>query len=110
MKLAEHFDPRIGVCVDVGHTRRMNVSPADAIRACAPRLYDVHLKDVAILDRPNNGIEIGRGLLDIPGILKALLEVKFAHHAGVEFEKDPRDVLPGLSESVGHLRGVIRCL
>ena len=89
---------------------RMKVDPAEAIRACAPRLYDVHLKDVAILDRPNNGVEMGRGLLDVRAILQALLDVKFAHHAGIEFEKDPRDVLPGLAESVGYLRGVMSCV
>jgi sugar phosphate isomerase/epimerase len=51
----------------------MNVDPAEAIRACAPRLYDVHLKDLAILDRPNNGVEMGRGVLDLRAILKALV-------------------------------------
>lgn len=110
MKAAEKFDERIGVCVDVGHTARMKVDPAGAIRTCAPRLYDVHLKDVAILDRPNNGVEIGRGLLDVPAMMRALVDVKFAYHAGIEFEKDARDPLPGLAESVGCLRGVMACL
>jgi sugar phosphate isomerase/epimerase len=110
MTAAEPFDERIGVCVDVGHTARMKLDPADAIRQCARRLYDVHLKDVAILDRPNNGVEMGRGLLDLPAILKALLDVKFAHHAGIEYEAQARDPLPGLAESVGYLRGVMRSM
>jgi sugar phosphate isomerase/epimerase len=108
MKAAERFDERIGVCVDVGHTARMKENPAETIRACAPRLYDVHLKDIAIVDRPNNGVEMGRGLLDLPAIMKALVEVKFAHHAGIEFEKDAKDPLPGLAESVGYLRGIMK--
>jgi sugar phosphate isomerase/epimerase len=106
-KAVDKFDERIGVCVDVGHTARMMEDPAQAIRTCAPRLYDVHLKDVAILDRRNNGVEMGRGLLDLPAIMQALLDVKFAYHAGIEYEKDANDALPGLAESVGYLRGVM---
>ena len=86
MKAAEKFDERIGVCVDVGHTARMKVDPAEAIRKCAPRLYDVHLKDLANLDRPNNGVEMGRGVLDVRAMLQALLDIKFAYHAGIEYE------------------------
>jgi sugar phosphate isomerase/epimerase len=107
---AEKFDPRIGLCIDVGHTARMNVDPAEAIRKCAPRLYDVHLKDIAELSTRNNGVEMGRGLLNIRAMLQALLDIKFAHHAGFEYEKDAKDPLPGLAESVGYARGVMACL
>ena len=41
------LDERIGVCIDVGHTARCGVDPVQAIRRCAPRLYDVHIKDLA---------------------------------------------------------------
>jgi sugar phosphate isomerase/epimerase len=107
MNAAEKYDQRIGVCVDVGHTARMKIDPADAIRKCAPRLYDVHLKDLAILDRPNNGVPMGRGVLDVRSMLRALLDINFAHHAGIEYEDLAKDPLPGLAESVGYLRGVM---
>jgi inosose dehydratase len=110
MKLAENFDERIGVCVDVGHTARMKVDPAEAIRQCAPRLYDVHLKDLSILEHPNNGVEIGRGVLDVRAMLQALLDINYAYHAGIEYEAQAKDPLPGLAESVGYLRGVLACL
>jgi inosose dehydratase len=110
MKAAEKFDERIGVCIDVGHTARMKVDPAEAIRKCASRLYDVHLKDVAEISRRNSELEIGRGLLDVRTMLKALLDIKFSHHVGIEHEKDARDPLPGLAESVGYVSGVLSCL
>jgi inosose dehydratase len=110
MKSVEQFDERIGVCVDVGHTARAGVDPAEAIRKCAARLYDVHLKDVANLARRDAEVEIGRGLLDTRAILKALRDIQFAHHIGIEHEKDARDPLPGLAESVGHVRGVLACI
>jgi len=96
--------------VDVGHTARMNVDPAESIRKCAPRLYDVHLKDLAILDRPNNGVAMGRGVLNVRAMLQALLDIKYAYHAGIEYEDFAKDPLPGLAESVGYMRGVVSCL
>lgn len=110
MKVIENHDQRIGLCIDVGHTARAGVDPAEAIHKCAARLYDAHLKDEAVLERKNNPVEIGRGVMDIRAIVKALVDVKFNGHAGIEYEKDAKDPLPGLAESVGYLRGVMGCL
>jgi sugar phosphate isomerase/epimerase len=107
---AEKFDERIGLCIDVGHTARMKIDPAEAIHKCAPRLYDCHLKDIAEISTRNNGVEMGRGILNIRAMLQALLDIKFAHHAGFEYEKDGKDPVPGLAESVGYSRGVMSCL
>jgi sugar phosphate isomerase/epimerase len=107
MKAIENLDPRIGYCIDVGHTARAGVDPAEAIERCKDRLYDIHLKDLARVDRRNMEIECGRGVLDLKGILGALAKVKFGGHVGFEHEKDPNDPLPGLAESVGYVRGLI---
>jgi sugar phosphate isomerase/epimerase len=107
---AEKFDERIGLCIDVGHTARMKVDPAEAIHKCAPRLYDCHLKDIVEISNKNNGVEMGRGILNVRAMLQALLDIKFAWHAGFEYEKDGKDPVPGLAESVGYSRGVMSCL
>ncbi len=65
----QKFDKRIGVCVDVGHTARCGVDPVRAIRSCSARLYDVHLKDLASPEANSRPVEVGRGVLDIRGIL-----------------------------------------
>ena len=46
-------------------------------------------------------------MLDIRGMLAALLEIKFAGHVGFEHERDPADPLPGLAESVGYTKATI---
>ena len=108
-KAIDPLDPRIGFCIDVGHTARAGVDPAEAIRLCKDRLYDLHLKDVTDKNAKNtrSECEVGRGALDIKSMLKALLEIGFAGHVGFEHEKDPMDPLPGLAESVGYVRGVL---
>jgi len=101
------FDPRIGVCIDVGHTARAGVDPSEAIRKCSARLHDLHIKDIEAPSGRSRPVEVGRGILDVPGMLRALLEIKYAHHVGLEFEKDLNDPVPGSAESIGNIRGTL---
>ncbi len=103
----QSLDERIGVCIDVGHTARCGVDPVEAIRKCAPRLYDLHIKDIAVASGNSRPVELGRGVLDLRGILDALLDIKYAGHLGLEFEKNLNDPIPGTAESIGYLKGVL---
>jgi len=55
------YDKRVGLCIDVGHTARAKVDPAEAIRKCRERLYDCHLKDIDSTAPDGKTIEGGRG-------------------------------------------------
>jgi len=107
LKAAEKYDKRIGLCIDVGHTARAGVDPAEAISRCRERVYDIHLKDIHAMTPQGRPIEVGRGALDIAGILQALQAIRFTGHVGFEYEKDAADPVPGLSESVGYVRGIL---
>jgi inosose dehydratase len=109
-KAVESLDPRVGLCIDVGHTARAGVDPAEAIRKCRERLFDVHMKDLAEPGPKSGVVEVGRGVLDTRAILQALLDIRFQYHVGFEYEKDADDPLPGLAESVGYCRGVMASL
>jgi sugar phosphate isomerase/epimerase len=107
MKAVENYDKRIGLCIDVGHTARAGVDPAEAILKCRERLYDLHLKDIHALGERNTPIECGRGILNSKSILAALLKIKYQGLAGFEYEKDSKDPVPGLAESVGYIKGLL---
>ena len=102
-------DDRIGLCIDVGHTARAGVEPVEAIRKCKSRLYDMHFKDIWSTGAKSAAaeVEVGRGVLDIRGMLVALLEIKYAGHIGFEHEKTADNPLPGVAESVGYTKGVL---
>ena len=55
-------------------------------------------------------MEVGRGKLDLRHILTALIEVGYRENVWFEYEKDPNDPMPGLAESVGYIRGLLRGL
>ena len=107
----EPMDSRIGLCLDVGHAYRAGVDPAEAIRRYRSRLYDIHIKDsaaeVGMNDTP---IEMGRGKIDLHAILSSLIEIGYSRHVWFEYEKDPNDPVPGLAESVGYIRGLLKCI
>lgn len=108
MKLVASLDARIGVCLDAGHVMRAGADPAKAIRDCAPRLYDFHLKDsLAVPGAADIPIEVGRGRMDIPAILAALIAVKYAGAVAFEYERVGVNAITGLAESVGYVRGVL---
>lgn len=106
-KAVEPYDNRIGLCIDVGHTARAKVDPAEAILKCRARVYDIHLKDIHSTEPDGKNVEVGRGVLNLKSILRALIEIKFSHLVGFEYEKDPDDPLAGLAESVGYVNGVL---
>jgi inosose dehydratase len=107
MRAIEKLDKRIGLCIDVGHTARAGADPADSIIQCKERLYDVHLKDISAMGNKNTPIEGGRGILDSKSILAALLKIKFQGLVGFEYEKDAKDPVPGLAETVGFTKGLL---
>lgn len=106
----KNLDKRIGVCVDVGHTLRIGVDPIEAIRQAGARVLDVHIKDVNAANAKGKTVEIGRGVIDIPGILKQLLAMKYDGVVAFEYEKDKKSPSLGLAESVGYVRGVLAIL
>ena len=50
---------------------------------------------------------MGRGVIDIPKFVRALIKINYQGTAAFEYEKDGPDPLPGLAESVGYLRGIL---
>ena len=103
----QSFDSRMGLCIDVGHTARAGVDPVEAIRKCSTRLHDLHIKDIAAPSGSSKPVELGRGVLDLRGMLQALLDIKYANLVGLEFEKNLNDPIPGTAESIGYLKGVL---
>jgi inosose dehydratase len=101
------LDHRIGLCIDIGHTVRIGADLLGAVRSYGDRLLDLHIKDVTAATPKGRGAPVGRGIIDFPGLVRALIDVKFSGVAAFEYEEQPNDPLPGLAESVGYLRGIL---
>ena len=109
-KMIKDLDGRIGLCIDIGHTQRAGIDPSEAIERFAERLLDLHIKDVSAATAEGTTVEMGRGVIDIPKVVRKLLKLNYAGIASFEFEKDEKDPLPGVAESVGYFRGVLAAI
>ena len=103
----QDLDRRIGLCIDIGHTFRIGEDPVEKAKKYVDRLHDVHLKDVDKVGAEGRSVELGSGMMDIPAFLTALKKIGYTGVVGLEYEKDGKDPIPGLAESVGYARGII---
>lgn len=110
LALVKNRDPRMGLCIDVGHTVRIGVDPIDAIHQCASRLYEFHMKDVTAATPQGKATEVGRGVIDIVGVLKTLVKIKWPYHVALEYEVKAENPLPGVIESFAYMRGVLAAI
>ena len=109
-KLIKDMDPGMGLCVDIGHTTRIGEDPIADTARFMDRVHDIHIKDEDKAEASGQTCEIGHGVIDIPGFLKMLLEKNYNKVVSFEYEKDGKDPLDGLAESVGYVRGVLKVL
>ena len=107
LKLVKDRDSRMGLCIDVGHTVRIDQDPVPIIKECAPRLYDFHMKDVTSATKEGGSIEVGKGVIDIVAVMKALIQVKFSGNVALEYEANGDAPMPGVLGSFAYMRGVL---
>jgi sugar phosphate isomerase/epimerase len=107
LNAVKNMDPRIGLCIDVGHTERAGVDVVEAIHKAGPRLFDVHIKDLADLHVKESQVAVGDGKIPIPGIFTALEKIGYPGYVDLEYEIHPEDPLPGMIKSFAYMRGVL---
>jgi inosose dehydratase len=108
--LIEKMDRRVGLCIDVGHTQRFGLDPSLQAERFFGRVLDIHIKDVSQADAKGTTVEMGRGVIDIPKLFRTLARLHYAGTFHFEFEKDAKDPLPGVAESVGYVRGILAAI
>lgn len=102
----KNLDPRIGLCFDIGHDVRYGDDPIADMEKYAKRIFDIHLKNVTAASKEGKTCELGRGVIDIPAFVNVLRKVRYDGYCGLEYEKDMKDPLAGIAESVGYFKGV----
>ena len=103
----KNLDERIGLCMDLGHSLRAGADVIAAIHAAGPRLYDLHIKDLANAGAKESQVAVGEGVMPVRGIFEALMEIKYPGTVDLEYEIVPRDPMPGVVESFAYMRGVL---
>jgi sugar phosphate isomerase/epimerase len=107
LKAVDGMDPRVGVCIDVGHTARAGVNPVEAIRAAGPRLLDMHIKDLRDFHERGSDVPVGEGVMPIVAIFEELRKMNYRGFVNLEYEVDADNPIPGMAKSIAYMRGVL---
>ena len=100
------LDPRIGMCLDIGHDLRNGCDPAVDLEKYHSRVFDVHIKDVTDSTKAGRNIEFGRGKIDFPEFVRMMRKVNYTGKCSLEYEKDMKDPFLGIAESIGYFKAV----
>ena len=106
-------DPRLGLCMDVGHSSRTGTDVVKAIAQTGPRLLDMHIKDLAFFkDTPekkakDSQCDVGDGAMPIPQIFKQLKKMNYQGCVNLEYEINAKDPIVGVQRSFSYMRGVL---
>lgn len=107
LKAVNGLDPRIGCCIDVGHTVRAGTDVVQAIRETGPRLFNLHMKDLTSFQDKESQVAVGDGIMPVRKMFEALIAMKYAGFVDLEYEIHPDDPMPGVISSFAYMRGVL---
>src|SRR3984893_2683760 len=107
LKVVKNLDPRIGCCIDVGHTVRAGTDVVEAIHEVGPRLHNMHMKDLADLNVKESQVAVGDGKMPVRAIFEALIANKYGGFVDLEYEIHADDPMPGVTSSFAYMRGVL---
>jgi sugar phosphate isomerase/epimerase len=107
LKAVGNMDPRMGCCIDVGHTVRAGTDVVEAIKQVGPRLFNVHMKDLTSFDSKESQVAVGDGKMPVRQIFETLIATKYKGFVDLEYEVHADDPMPGVISSFAYMRGVL---
>jgi sugar phosphate isomerase/epimerase len=107
LKAVKDMDPRMGCCIDVGHTVRAGTDVVQAIHEAGPRLLNVHMKDLTNFESKDSQVAVGDGVIPMRKMFEALIATKYQGFVDLEYEVHPDDPMPGVIASFAYMRGVL---
>lgn len=107
LKLIKNMDPRMGLCIDVGHTARTGVDVVEAIAEAGPRLLDMHIKDLRNMSDRDSQCDVGDGKMPVVAIFKQLKKMNYQGAVMMEYEINGDNPMPGMAKSLSYMRGVL---
>ncbi|MFQ5808395.1 MAG: sugar phosphate isomerase/epimerase family protein [Armatimonadota bacterium] len=92
---------RIGLCLDTAWAIDSRLDPVKMVTQFGDRLHGIHIKDFLYTpDRTPEDVVVGTGILDLPGLLKAMDDVGFDGYVVLEYEGDVDNPVPALKDCV----------
>ncbi len=101
------MDPRMGLCLDVGHSMRTGADVVQEIANAGPRLLDIHMKDLKQKLVKESQCDVGDGVMPVVAIFKQLKKIGYNGCVNLEYEINSDNPVPGMLHSLGYMKGVL---
>src|SRR6266700_5250805 len=106
LKAVKDMDPRIGCCIDVGHTARAGTDVVQSIHEAGTRLFNLHMKDLTDFQSKESQVEVGKGIMPVKKIFEALTSIRYKGFVDLEYEIHPDDPMPGVIASFAYMQNI----
>jgi sugar phosphate isomerase/epimerase len=110
LERVKDLDPRVGLCMDVGHTSRSGANIVESIDEAGPRLLDMHIKDLKVASDKDSQCDVGEGVLPILGVFKQLKKIGYHGCVDLEYEINEDAPLTGMLKSFAYMRGLMAAM
>ena len=104
LEAVKTMDPRVGLCIDIGHTTLAKADVVQSIADAGPRLFETHFRD---LNAKNEEVPVGEGVIPIPAIFIQMIRQNYSGTCSLETEIDAMDPFPAMQKSFAYMRGVV---
>src|SRR5215469_7550672 len=107
LRAVKDMDPRMGLCMDVGHSMRGGADLVEEIANAGPRLLDLHFKDLKNRNEKESQCDVGEGVMPVVAIFRQLRKTDYRGFVNLEYEINSDNPLPGMLHSMGYMKGVV---
>jgi sugar phosphate isomerase/epimerase len=101
------MDPRMGLCMDVGHSMRAGADVVAEVANAGPRLLDMHIKDLKDGKVRDSQCDVGDGVMPVVALFKQLRKIGYRASVNLEYEINGDNPVPGMLHSFGYMKGVL---
>lgn len=103
--------PHIGAWPDIGHWARNGVDVKAALKQMGGKLWGMHFKDVRTFnDLQAEDTILGKGVLDIAGVMQQLKNRHFKGVFSIEYEMYPENNMAQMRENIAYYYAILKKL
>lgn len=103
----KNLDPRIGLCMDIGHSSRTGVDVVKRLGEAGSRLIGIHIKDLKNAMEKGSQCDVGEGVLPLVACFEQLHKMGYRGYVDLEYEINMDAPLTGMLKSFAYMRGVL---
>jgi len=107
LEAVKNMDPRMGLCMDMGHSMRAGADVVQEVVNAGPRLLDLHIKDLKDGKVRESQCDVGDGVMPVVALFRQLQKVGYRGSVNLEYEINADNPLPGMLHSLGYMKGVL---